>query len=89
MFRFDPILRAPKLERMFRGLAHVRGWAEDGEGPWAEVEKAVLENVFALSIKCRGRAEEVADAVTFLCSPRDGFITGTNLRIDGGTVPTV
>ena len=79
----------PKLERMFRDMARERGWAEGGKGPWAEVEKAVLANVFTLSLKRVGRAEEVADAVTFLCSPRAGFITGANLRIDGGTVPTV
>lgn len=70
-------------------MARERGWAEGDAGPWAEFEKAVLENVFALSIKRVGRAEEVADAVTFLCSPRAGFITGANLRIDGETAPTV
>jgi NAD(P)-dependent dehydrogenase (short-subunit alcohol dehydrogenase family) len=31
-----------------------------------------------------GTADEVADAVVFLCSPRAGFITGANLVIDGG-----
>lgn len=31
-----------------------------------------------------GSAEEVADAVVFLCSPRAAFITGANLVIDGG-----
>lgn len=36
-----------------------------------------------------GRPEEVADAITFLVSPRAGFITGANLRIDGAMVKTV
>ncbi len=31
-----------------------------------------------------GTAEEVADAVVFLCSPGAAFITGANLVIDGG-----
>lgn len=31
-----------------------------------------------------GTADEVADAVVFLCSPRAAFITGANLVIDGG-----
>ena len=31
-----------------------------------------------------GRAEEVAGAVLFLCSPLAGYITGRNLVIDGG-----
>lgn len=31
-----------------------------------------------------GRGEEVADAVLFLCSDRARFITGAELRVDGG-----
>ena len=79
----------PKLEAAFRGIARARGWAEKGEGPWAEVEKAVLENMFSASIPRVARVEELAHAVTFLCSPLAGFITGANLRVDGGLVPTV
>jgi NAD(P)-dependent dehydrogenase (short-subunit alcohol dehydrogenase family) len=31
-----------------------------------------------------GRAEEVAAAVLFLCSPQNTFVTGINLPVDGG-----
>jgi 3-oxoacyl-[acyl-carrier protein] reductase len=36
-----------------------------------------------------GQPQEIADAVVFLCSDRANFITGQNLRVDGGYVPTL
>ncbi|WP_166422375.1 SDR family oxidoreductase [Paraglaciecola sp. 20A4] len=36
-----------------------------------------------------GTPEEVANPITFLSSPAASHITGTNLRVDGGTVKTV
>ncbi|MAY36340.1 MAG: short chain dehydrogenase [Spongiibacteraceae bacterium] len=33
-----------------------------------------------------GKPEEVADAVTYLCSDRASFITGTTLDVDGGVM---
>ncbi|MBB3952025.1 SDR family NAD(P)-dependent oxidoreductase [Aureimonas jatrophae] len=35
------------------------------------------------------RPEDVAEAVVFLASERASFITGTNLRVDGGSVTTL
>lgn len=83
-----PIL-TPKLESVFRGIARDRGWADGGRGAWDEVEKSVLENLFDMAIPRVARPEEVGHAVTFLCSPLAGFITGAILRVDGGVVPTV
>jgi len=36
-----------------------------------------------------GTPEEVAAAVVFLASEAASFITGTNLRVDGGSVASV
>jgi NAD(P)-dependent dehydrogenase (short-subunit alcohol dehydrogenase family) len=40
-------------------------------------------------LKRRGKPEEVAAAVAFLCSEQASFITGTNLRVDSGAVMTI
>ncbi len=36
-----------------------------------------------------GAPSDIANAVAFLSSPLTGFITGTNLRVDGGMLPTI
>jgi 3-oxoacyl-[acyl-carrier protein] reductase len=40
-------------------------------------------------LKRRGEPEEVAAMVLFLCSERASFITGSNMRVDAGSVATV
>jgi NAD(P)-dependent dehydrogenase (short-subunit alcohol dehydrogenase family) len=36
-----------------------------------------------------GRMEEVSETIAFLASPRGGYITGQNLRVDGGITRSV
>jgi NAD(P)-dependent dehydrogenase (short-subunit alcohol dehydrogenase family) len=42
-----------------------------------------------IELKRPGRSEEVASAVVFLASEQASFITGTNLRVDGGSVASI
>ena len=42
-----------------------------------------------LELQRRGKAEEVAAAIAFLCSEHASFINGANLRVDGGSVASV
>lgn len=66
------------------------GPIEFAGGFWDKLREAnpqAVERAAGLAALGRlGRPEEVADAAVFLASPAAGFITGANLRIDGGLV---
>jgi 3-oxoacyl-[acyl-carrier protein] reductase len=42
-----------------------------------------------IELKRPGQSDEVAAAVVFLASERASFVTGTNLRVDGGSVASL
>jgi NAD(P)-dependent dehydrogenase (short-subunit alcohol dehydrogenase family) len=49
-------------------------------------EAVRAEHVAAIPMRRLGSAAEFADVVTFLCSARASFVTGTTIRIDGGAI---
>lgn len=62
-------------------------------GFWDQVRQAqppLFEAAAKLSaLQRHGTAEEVANAVVFLASPAASYVTGANLRIDGGALKHV
>lgn len=42
-----------------------------------------------LELQRRGKAQEVAAVITFLCSQLSSFVVGSNYRVDGGSVASI
>ncbi|MEX7109611.1 SDR family oxidoreductase, partial [Pseudomonas aeruginosa] len=70
----------------FRTMAAARGVSAEN-APWDEVQRGVLPMVAQVPIGRVGELSELADAIAFLSSPLAAYITGVNLRVDGGLSP--
>lgn len=81
-------IHSSALEARFREVADERGLCSK-DAPWAEVERSVLPIFAQVPVGRVGRLDEIAAAVAFLASPIAGYITGINMRIDGGLSPTL
>jgi len=78
------ILTEPVRE-MTTQVAADRGW-----GPaWDDIEAAASSEWFPNDIGRFGRPEEIAAAVVFLASVHAGYISGADIRVDGGTIRSV
>jgi NAD(P)-dependent dehydrogenase (short-subunit alcohol dehydrogenase family) len=73
------------LDEAFRKVGFDQGLAVDA--PWIEIERMVLPMFAQVPMGRVGTLEEIADAISFLVSPRASYITGANLRLDGGMWP--
>jgi NAD(P)-dependent dehydrogenase (short-subunit alcohol dehydrogenase family) len=71
----------PLVEEMLKGIA-----ARDNSSPEEALQKFLLSKRPHIELKRAGRVEEVGAAIAFLASEQASFITGTNLRVDGGSV---
>lgn len=80
-------IRSARLDARFREMAGERGVAADAA--WETIEQAVLPLFAEVPLGRVGTLDEIADAVSFLVSPRAGYITGVNLRVDGGMLPAI
>jgi NAD(P)-dependent dehydrogenase (short-subunit alcohol dehydrogenase family) len=78
-------IHSVSLDEAFRKVAANQGLAVDA--PWTEIERTVLPMFAQVPMGRVGTLEEIADAISFLVSARASYITGANLRLDGGMWP--
>ncbi len=77
-------IKTPLVEQIFTSQAKAQGKTLQ------EVEQVFLrENRPHIELGRPGTSEEVASAVIYLASEAASFITGANLRVDGGSVASI
>ncbi len=77
-------IKTPLVEEMLANIARERGISP------AEAERWFLrENRPNIVLGRAGTPEETAAAVLFLASAQASFITGSSVRVDGGSIATV
>lgn len=77
-------IKSPMTDAMMDRRAEQRGTSvEEAVASFLREERPHIE------LERRGRAEEAAAVITFLCSEPASFVNGANYRVDGGSVPTI
>jgi NAD(P)-dependent dehydrogenase (short-subunit alcohol dehydrogenase family) len=77
-------IATPMTDKMMEKRAEKQGVSFD-----QAIESFLKEKRPHLELKRRGKAQEVAAVIAFLCSQHSSFVVGANYRVDGGSVATV
>lgn len=77
-------IRTPMTDAMMAQRAE-----ELGVSTLDAVESFLAEKRPNIELKRRGEPDEVASVITFLCSDRASFVTGSDYRVDAGSVAAI
>lgn len=72
------VILTPSMRSMFMSRS------ENAGARWEDIEPAVTADYAPNPVGRLGRPDDIASAITFLASPLADYITGVELRVDGG-----
>ena len=76
----------PAVRQWLENLRDNMGW---GDITLDDAERRVSESIVPVPLGRIGRVEEIAHIVCMIASPAAGYMTGTNIRVDGGQVQSL
>jgi NAD(P)-dependent dehydrogenase (short-subunit alcohol dehydrogenase family) len=79
------LIYTQQLDQFLRDLADQHGWGDDLD----RAREHLLANICRQTVRRLGQVEDIANYASYLASPLSDFMTGTVLRIDGGSTPTL
>lgn len=76
-------IATPMTDAMMEELAEKRNTSQEEAIQWF-----LKNNRPGITVDRRGTSEEVAAVIAFLCAEQVSYVTGSNYRVDGGSVST-
>lgn len=76
----------PAVEAWLASARHTLGW---GDISLEEAESRMAREVTPIPVGRVGRVEDIAHVVCMIASPASGYMTGANIRVDGGQIQSV
>ena len=76
----------PAVAAWLTGARHTLGW---GDISLEEAERRMAREITPVAVGRAGRVEEIAHIACMIASPASGYMTGANVRVDGGQVQSI